>query len=353
MTATPTPAVPAVPDPASTPPNDKHIDWGSGAALGRGLVNSLALLIVVGLVAGIYLWLGQEAPKDSQEPPQDIDVCAAPAAAGSGKTSATKTADGPVTPTVPEGALTSFTLGTDLNSGPRSVPFTLSEPIVGSRNVTVAPGLFADPTDGRQFSSDEVKTWATVDQAGTSGVVTFCIPAGERKNGPWGTFAGSIVFEDDRITSTPINVTVSGSDPDRQAVFLVWVMVCLLASFYVLFLRDQATVQDTAAAPAQDTATAPALRWDFMFFRRYWKYMTAPIGVITIFAGCAAAFTVAQSQYLRGTAWAGSIPEWMAFCGAAGAAFVAGSTAGRLAGNKYANPLADTTAGDQSSSNPK
>jgi hypothetical protein len=299
----------------------------------KGASSALALLVVVGLVAGVYVWLGQEPTKD---------ICAAPDAAGSGETSATEKADGPVTPTVPEGALTSFTLGTDLNSGPRSVPFTLSGPIVGSRNVKVAPGLFADPTDGRQFSSGEVKTWATVDQAGTSGVVTFCIPAGERENGPWGTFAGSIVFEDDRITSTPINVTVSGSDPNRQAVFLAWVIVCLLASCYVLFLRDQATAQD------KDTATAPALRWDFLFFRRYWKYMTAPIGVITIFAGCAAAFAVAQSQYLRGTAWAGSIPEWMAFCGAAGAAFVAGSTAGRLAGNKYANPLADTPTEGQS-----
>lgn len=128
-------------------------------------------------------------------------------------------------------------------------------------------------------------------------------------------------------------MTVSASYPKRQNVFLGWALVCLLTSFYVFFLRD-GTPHDNQKPPSD-----AVLRWDLGFLRRYWTYMTGILGILTMVAGLTAASAVFVSRYLNGTAWSRSNPEMLAFVGAVAAAFVAGGTAGRLAGNKLAEPV--------------
>ncbi len=291
------------------------------------VVNILVLAGIVVLGVFAFIWLAPDAQSS------DSSTCRPP---GKGVTSTPKPPRKQrekATLTVAEGATTSFDLGLDVNSGVRTIPFVLTTPLWGRDRLQVSPGTFAPAKqDGRPLGPTAVKVWAVLDRSGNTGTAYLCISPGARERAPWGTFSGNLMFEDSRLEPTTVPITVTASYPRIHIVAVVGLAVCLLASLYVFFLRD-GTDRDRVVAGGD-----AALRWPFGFVARYWRYTTEMVGVLTVASGLIAATAAFTAQYLNADVWSADVSEWLTFCGAIATSFVAGGTAGRLAGNRYAPP---------------
>lgn len=143
------------------------------------------------LLVGSWEFLYQDTTKN---------LCSKPA--GLGATSVSTKPEAAVL-VVPEGTQTAFSLGTDIHSGARSVPFDLTAPTTGSRIVEVSAGPFTSSSGGQQLPHGQVQAWAILNSKGTGGFATICISPEQRKVGPWGTFTGPILVDDTRITAAP------------------------------------------------------------------------------------------------------------------------------------------------------
>lgn len=235
------------------------------------------------------------------------------------------TRQGPVTPTVSEGAQTTFKLGRDPSPGVRSIDFSLERRLLsGPRAVRVTLGRFRPEEDGRELRRSSLEAWARLTLDRSVGTIFVCVSG---RTMP-GTFSGAVAFADPRLTRVVVPVSLSRSYPNVEQVALVGLVVCFLASMYVFFLRLPKEQLDKSEG-------STALRWPFAFMKGYWMFATDMLGVITIVAGGAAAAAAFTAQYLNADAWTPDVDSWLTFCGAVGTAFVAGGTAGKLAQKSY------------------
>ena len=244
------------------------------------------------------------------------------------------------TPSVAQDTATDFALGTSADTGDRVLSFVLDKPLrhgsPSMSDVAVRAAPFARVDDGLSLwpaseheqngTGTGINAWAQTDPGGRTGQVMFCIPPEMRVDMSPGSYAGTIVFADPRLArAEPIPVTISLSYTHREHVILVGLGVCLLTSFYVFFLRQK--------DPDEEDNTV--LRTRFRFFHGYWQFATGAIGLLTIAAGLAAAITAFSKQYEAAEVWSGGFGDWLTFAAAVGTAFLAGGTAGKLAGTVY------------------
>lgn len=255
---------------------------------------------------------------------------------------------------LPEGAVTSFGLGNDVNAGPRHVTFTLATPVAADRRgLTIAVSAFTPTESGPEIPRAAVQAWAFVNADLKTASAYFCLRPEVRSKVPSGTFNGQLIVNDSRVAPLVIPVTISTSYTQRHIVVFVGIAVCLLTSLYTFLLRsprrtvrpgqdegssDDTEVSDpntTVPAPGYATSVAeiedgPILRWNFQFFVDYYRFVTSTQGVVTMVVGFAAAVTAFTAQYLSAEAWDPSLQGWLTYAGAIGTAFLAGGTAGKL-----------------------
>lgn len=235
------------------------------------------------------------------------------------------TRQGAVTPTVSEGAQTTFKLGRDPAPGVRSIDFSLERRVLsGPRAVRLTVGRFRPEESGRELSRSSVEAWARLTPDRSVGTIYVCV---NNRIIP-GTFSGAVAFADPRLARVVVPVSLTRSYPNVEKVAIVGLAVCLLASMYVFFLRLPKKLLD-------DSDGRTALRWPFTFIKGYWEFATDMLGIITIVAGGAAAVAAFTAQYLNAEAWTPDVGSWLTYCGAVGTAFVAGGTAGKLAQKSY------------------
>ncbi len=240
-------------------------------------------------------------------------------------------------------AVTVFPLGTQIDAGTHVVPFGLERAVPGAGSaegpvpLQLGIGPFTRVEDSRELgtgSDEPVVAWATLNPGGRDGQVVFCIDPDVRQSLAPGTYSGKFIINDARLAPTDVAVTISLSYTRLELVMFVGLLVCVLSSFYVYFLR-RPTEDKRPTATDDDSVDIPVFRKGFDFFAGYWWWATGSIGVLTIVAGMLAAATALSAQYLNADVWRGDSQSWLTFCGALATAFVAGGTAGRLAGQTY------------------
>jgi hypothetical protein len=245
----------------------------------------------------------------------------------------------PIDTTLPDDVVTTFSLGRDVNAGPRSVTFALSRVYKSpSRVLTAEAGPFSRTSDGKPISSNAIDVWAYVNPDGVTATAAFCVHPEARENAPSGTFAGQLTVSDPRLESIVIPINFSMSYPRADKVAGVGLLGCFLTSLYVFLLRQKEIAETEqekrrlrGVGERLNIDESAVLRPDFGFWRLYWLFVTTTHGLVTIAAGLIAAAAAYSAQYLTADAWDNTLPVWITFLGAIASAFITGGTAGKLA----------------------
>jgi hypothetical protein len=251
-----------------------------------------------------------------------------------------------VTAVIPEGAKTSFKLGNDVNTGPRSIKFTLNGPVSGPAYLQVTSHPFASATTGTELKATDLRAWARLDQDRLTGTMSFCVtPTARTSRLTAGEFSGDLVLTGYRVHSLVVPVTFSASCPNAVMVALVGVGVCFFSSVYVyglrrpqmsnLILYGDKWPRDRTPTASDRERSSRLLRASFGFWFGYARFLSGASGAVTVVAGLLGAITAFKLQYLSSDAWSATVGEWLTYCGAVATAFIAAGTAGRLAQNKY------------------
>jgi hypothetical protein len=250
---------------------------------------------------------------------------------------------------IEEDAVTSFKLGREVNTGTRSVNFTTAAAVPGPTLLRVHVTSFAQAGTGRELGRGNIKAWAELDADRQHGTIYFCFVPEARTKAPSGEFNGSLVLASGRVERLEVPVTLTLSYTNTVLVIIVGLLIALVSSWYVYFLRRPELSagillgRPAAEEEAQQRADAEwysrALRWSGGFWHGYWRWVTSATGAITVVAGMVGVVTAFSAQYLASDSWDNTYRDWFAFIGAVATAFVAAGTAGKLAGYDYDKPI--------------